>query len=256
MTILNMTEGPSATALIADDDEAPRALLAAALAQLWPQLKVVTEVSNGTDAWDAWLEHEPQIAFLDVRMPGLTGIEVAQRIRAKAQVVFVATPGDHALAAFDEGAVDYIVKPVDAARLQPVVAQLQTRLEISGAAAGAWQPLLDRLAGQVRKPAPLDVIGPVQAGVPMSEVAWLEADGRQTRVVHGAGELHVRTPLKELLAQLDPAMFWQVSRHLVVNQSLIADALRADDGSMTLTLRGRAERLPVARHFQRLFQGR
>lgn len=254
MTILNMTESPRATALIADDDEAPRALLAAALARLWPQLKIVAEVANGTDAWDAWLEHEPQIAFLDVRMPGLTGIEVAQRIRARAQVVFVATPGDHALAAFDEGAVDYLVKPVDPARLGAIVEQLQARLEISGPAAGAWQPLLDRLAGQVRKPAPLEVIGP--AAVPMTDVAWLEADGRQTRVVHGQGDLHVRTPIKELQAQLDPAMFWQVGRHLVVNQSQVAEVLRTDDGAMTLTLRGRADRLPVARHFQRLFQGR
>jgi DNA-binding LytR/AlgR family response regulator len=251
-----MTEGPSATALIADDDEAPRALLGAALAQLWPNLKIVAEVANGTDAWDAWLEHEPQIAFLDVRMPGLTGIEVAQRIRARSQVVFVATPGDHALAAFDEGAVDYLVKPVDPVRLASIVAQLQTRMEISGAAAGAWQPLLDRLAGQVRKPAPLDEIGPVQATVPMSQVAWLEADGRQTRVVHGAGALTVRTSLKELLAQLDPAMFWQVGRHLIVNQALVAQVLRTDDGAMTITLHGRAEKLPVARHFQRLFQGR
>src|SRR5512139_129293 len=155
-----MMEGPGATALIADDDEVPRAQLAAALAQLWPSLKIVAEAASGTDAWDAWLEHEPQIAFLDVRMPGLTGIEVAQRIRAKAQVVFVATPGDHALAAFDEGAVDYLVKPVASARLATIIAQLQARLEVSGAAAGAWQPLLDRLAGQVRKPAPLEEIGP------------------------------------------------------------------------------------------------
>lgn len=251
-----MTEGPRATALIADDDEAPRALLAAALAALWPNLKVVAELSSGTDAWDAWLEHEPQIAFLDVRMPGLSGIEVAQRIRARAQVVFVATPGDHALAAFDEGQVDYLVKPVDRQRLAQIVAQLQARLEISGPAAGAWQPLLDRLAGQVRKPAPLDAIGPAHATVPMVDVAWLEADGRQTRVVHGSGELHVRTPLKELLAQLDPATFWQVSRQLVVNQRQVASALRGDDGTMTLTLRDRREVLPVARHFQRLFEGR
>jgi DNA-binding LytR/AlgR family response regulator len=251
-----MMEGPSATALIADDDEAPRSQLAAALAQQWPQLRVVAESVNGTDAWDAWLEHEPQIAFLDVRMPGLTGIEVAQRIRARAQVVFVAAPGDHALAAFDAGAVDYLVKPLDARRLARIVAQLQDRLEISGAAAGAWQPLLDRLAGQVRKPAPLEAIGPGSAAVPVGDVIYLEAEGRQTRVVHVGGELTVRTPLKELLAQIDPAVFWQVHRQVIVNQERIADVLHADDGAMTLALSGRAEKLPVARHFQRLFPGR
>lgn len=251
-----MTEGPSATALIADDDEAPRARLAAALAELWPQLKIVAEAANGTDAWDAWLEHEPQIAFLDVRMPGLTGIEVAQRVRARSQVVFVATPGEHALAAFDAGAVDYLVKPVDLTRLTAIVAQLQDRLEISGAAAGAWQPLLDRLAGQVRKPAPLEAIGAPGAAVPVGDVAYLEAEGRQTRVVHAGGELLVRTPLKELLAQLDPTMFWQVHRHTIVNQRQIADVRHADDGAMSIALRGRDERLPVARHFQHLFPGR
>lgn len=251
-----MTEGPSATALIADDDEAPRARLAAALAQLWPQLEIVAECGNGTDAWDAWLEHEPQIAFLDVRMPGLTGIEVAQRIRSRAQVVFVATPGDHALAAFDAGTVDYLVKPVEAGRLERIVAQLRDRLEISGPAAGAWQPLLDRLAGQVRKPAPLDSIGAPGSAVPMSEVFFLEAEGRQTRVVHAGGEMLVRTPLKELVPQLDPAGFWQIHRQVIVNAQRIADVAHADDGSMSITLHGRPERLPVARHFQRLFPGR
>lgn len=252
-----MTEGTSATALIADDDEAPRALLAAALARLWPDLKVVAESTNGTDAWDAWLEHEPQIAFLDVRMPGLTGIEVAQRIRARAQVVFVATPGDHALAAFDAGAVDYLVKPISADKLGAILAQLQDRLEISGAAAGAWQPLLDRLAGQVRKPAPLEVIGPPQGtGVPVQAVVYLEVDGRQTRVVHESGEFAVRAPLKELLAQLDPQVFWQVHRQVIVNARQIADIEHAEDGTMSLVLRGRTEKLPVARHFHRLFPGR
>ena len=252
-----MTEGPSATALIADDDEAPRALLAAALARLWPSLRIVAEAASGTDAWDAWLEHEPQIAFLDVRMPGLTGIEVAQRIRARAQVVFIATPGDHALAAFDAGAVDYLVKPVDADKLGAMVARLQDRLEISGAAAGAWQPLLDRLAGQVRKPAPLEMIGsPQAAAVPVHEVIYVEVDGRQTRVVHQAGEFAVRTPLKELLAQLDPLAFWQVHRQVIVNARQIAGVEHAEDGAMSLALRGRPEKLPVARHFHRLFPGR
>lgn len=251
-----MTEGPSATALIADDDEAPRALLAAALARSWPALKVVAEAANGTDAWDAWLEHEPPVVFLDVRMPGLTGIEVAQRIRARAQVVFIATPGDHALAAFDAGAVDYLVKPIDADKLGAVAARLQDRLEISGPAAGAWQPLLDRLAGQVRKPAPLEAIGAAQTVVPMHDVVYLEADGRHTRVVHQAGEFAVRTPLKELLAQLDPQAFWQVHRQVIVNARQIDGVEHADDGAMSLALRGRPERLPVARHFHRLFPGR
>jgi DNA-binding LytR/AlgR family response regulator len=230
--------------------------LAEVLAVAWPQLRIVAEASNGADAWDAWLEHEPQLCFLDIRMPGLTGIEVAQRIRARAQVVFIATPGDHALAAFDAAAVDYLVKPIDGQRLAEMLVELQARLELSGPAAGAWQPLLDRLAGQVRKPAPLEVIGSGTALVPLAEVVYLESDARQTRVVHGAGEMTIRTPLKDLLPQLDPAVFWQVHRHAIVNRRHVAEVLHLADEGMALALHGRSERLAVARHFQRLFAGR
>lgn len=251
-----MSTAPTATALIADDEAMPRQRLAEALATAWPELRVIAELGSGVDAWDAWLEHEPQLCFLDIRMPGLTGIEVAQRIRGRAQVVFIATPGDHALAAFDAAAVDYLVKPVDLHKLAELIVQLQARLEISGSAAGEWQPLLDRLAGQVRKPAPLEAIGAGDAAVPITEVIYLEAEARQTRVVHGAGEMLVRAPLKELLAQLDPAMFWQVHRNTIVNHRHVAEVLHLADDSMALALHGRGERLHVARHFQRLFPGR
>ena len=115
------------TALIADDEEAPRAQLLLALRSAWPELDVVAQSVNGVDAWDAFLEHEPQVCFLDVRMPGLTGIEVAQRINGRAQVVFVTAYGDHALAAFDAGAVDYVLKPVDAQRLAQAVDRVKAR---------------------------------------------------------------------------------------------------------------------------------
>lgn len=252
----DMSLAPTATALIADDEPLPRLRLAEALASAWPQLRIVAELSNGVDAWDAWLEHEPQVCFLDIRMPGLTGIEVAQRIHGRAQVVFIAMPGDHALAAFDAAAVDYLVKPVDAQKLAALLTQVQARLEVSGPAAGEWQPLLDRLAGQVRKPAPLETIGAGDAAVPIAEVVYLESEARQTRVVHGTGELMVRTPLKELLAQLDPSVFWQVHRNTIVNHRHVAEVVHLADDGMALALHGRSERLPVARHFQRLFPGR
>ena len=251
-----MPPAPAATALIADDEAVPRLHVAELLAAAWPDLRVVAEVGNGIDAWDAWLEHEPQLCFLDIRMPGLTGIEVAQRIHGRAQVVFIATPADHALGAFDAAAVDYLVKPVDADKLGELLVQLQARLEISGPAAGEWQPLLDQLVGQIRKPAPLEAIGAGDAAVPMDDVLYLEAEARQTRVVHRAGEFLVRVPLKELLAQLDPAVFWQIHRHLVVNHRHVTEVLHRADETMAIALPGRDERLPVARHFQRLFPGR
>jgi DNA-binding LytR/AlgR family response regulator len=251
------------TALIADDEEAPRAQLLLALRRAWPELEVVATCVNGVDAWDAFLEHEPQVCFLDVRMPGLNGIEVAQRIAGRAQIVFVTAHGDHALAAFDAGAVDYVMKPIEAVRLGQAVARARARLAAPTPATGDLQQLLDQLVGQARKPAPLEVL---QAGVGkevrlvrVDDVVYFESDTRYTRVVYtsaeGDGEVLIRTPLKELLAQLDPARFWQVHRSVIVNQRHIASALRIDEGSMVLSLRGRAEKLPVSRHFQGLFKG-
>jgi DNA-binding LytR/AlgR family response regulator len=246
------------TALIADDDEAPRAQLVHALRHAWPELRPLQECVNGVDAWDSFLEHEPQVCFLDVRMPGLTGIEVAQRIRARAHIVFVMACGDHALAAFDAGAVDYVLKPIEPERLAQVCARVKARLATPGAAPPDLQKLLNQLVGQVRKPAPLDVI---QAGigkelrlVQVEDVVYFESDSRYTRVVYSDGQALVRTPLKELLAQLDPSRFWQVHRSVVVGQRHIASAVRVDEATMVLTLRGRDEKLPVSRHFQSLFR--
>ena len=251
------------TALIADDEEAPRAQLLLALKHAWPELDVVAACVNGVDAWDAFLEHEPQVCFLDVRMPGLTGIEVAQRVHGRAQVVFVTAHGDHALAAFDAGAVDYVMKPVEPARLAQAAARIKTRLAAPAATTSDLQQLLNQLAGQVRKPAPLEVL---QAGVGkevrlvrIDDVVYFESDARYTRVVYtngeGDGEVLIRTPLKELLAQIDAGRFWQVHRSVIVAHRHIASAVRIDEGNMVLSLRNRTEKLPVSRHFQGLFKG-
>ncbi|NRF66309.1 response regulator transcription factor [Aquincola sp. S2] len=251
------------TALIADDEEAPRAQLRAALQRRWPGLQIVAEAVNGVDAWDAFLEHEPALCLLDIRMPGLTGIEVAERIAGRAQVVFVTAHGDHALAAFDAGAVDYVLKPVDDERLAQALQRVQARLALpappAAADAVALQALLAQLSAQVRRPAPLEVI---QAGVGkevrlirIESVVYFESDARYTRVVHEGGEALIRTPLKELLAQLDAQRFWQVHRSVIVNHHHIAAALRIDEGTMQLSLHGRPEKLPVSRHFQGRFKG-
>jgi DNA-binding LytR/AlgR family response regulator len=247
------------TALIADDEEAPRAQLAAALQTAWPGLQLVAQCVNGVDAWDAWLEHEPQVCFLDIRMPGMSGIEVARRIGGRTPVVFVTAFGDHALAAFDAGAVDYVMKPVDPQRLAQAVERVRTRLDKPALDPAGLQALLAQLAGQVRRPAPLEVI---QAGVGkevrlirVADVVYFESDTRYTRVVHDGGDALIRTPLKELLAQLDETQFWQVHRSVIVNQRHVASAVRVDEGHMHLVLRGRPETLPVSRHFQALFKG-
>lgn len=248
------------TALIADDEEAPREQLLAALREAWPELEIVAVATNGVDAWDAFLEHEPDLCFLDIRMPGLTGIDVARRIAGKAPVVFATAYGDHALAAFDAGAVDYLLKPVEPQRLAQAVERLRARLQPSAPPAPAGtdlQALLERLAAPRR--APLQVlqasVGREVRLIRCDEVIYFESDARYTRVVHDGGDALIRTPLKELLAQLDEQQFWQVHRSVIVNHRHVAAAVRVDEGHMHLTLRGRPETLPVSRHFQGLFKG-
>ena len=273
---------PTATVLIADDEEAPRAQLAQALERAWPEARLVAACVNGADAWDAFLEHEPQVCLLDIRMPGLSGIEVAQRIDGRAQIVFVSAYSDHALAAFDTGAVDYVLKPVEAARLAQALSRVQGRLQAGAAPAlgagsgtgpgadpAALQALLAQLAAQVQRQAPLDVIqasvGKEVRLIRVEEVLYFEADARYTRVVWrspatpGApaqdGEALIRTPLKELLVQLDARQFRQVHRSVIVAQRHIEAAVRVDEHNMHLRLRGRSEKLPVSRHFQAFFKG-
>ena len=249
------------TVLVADDEEGPRQQLIGALRQAWPGARIVAEATNGVDAWDAFLEHDPQVCFLDIRMPGLSGIEVAQRIDGRVPVVFVTAYGDHALAAFDAGAVDYVMKPVDASRLGQALQRVQARLDKP--AARELPALLAQLAGQLRKPAASAVIqasvGKEVRLIRVEHVVYFESDARYTRVVYedeaGPGEALIRTPLKELLAQLDAERFWQVHRSVIVNHHHIASAVRVDEGTMVLTLRGRSEKLPVSRHFQARFKG-
>jgi DNA-binding LytR/AlgR family response regulator len=247
------------TALIADDEEAPREQLRAALTRLWPELDIVAASSNGIEAWDDCLAHEPAIAFLDIRMPGLTGLEVGRRLSALATpplIVFVTAYDDHALAAFDAGAVDYVLKPVDDERLAQALARLRTRLAQPAPDTTALHRLLASLPQA--KPA----TRPIQASVgrevhliPPEEIIYFEADQRYTRVVHQGGDALIRTPLRELLTQLDPDQFWQIHRSVLVNSRCIARAIRVDEGSMVVTLRGRDEKLPVSRQFQALFKG-
>lgn len=249
------------TAIVADDEEAPRAQLKAALAAAFPRLTIVAECVNGADAWDAWLEHQPDVCFLDIRMPGLTGIEVAQRIAGRTPVVFVTAYGDHAIDAFDAGAVDYLVKPVEPVRLRKMVERLEARLRGAIAPPGlqGLQGLLDDLSRRSRKPPPIEFVqssaGREVRMIRIDDVIWFEADARYTRVVHDDGDALIRTPLKELLVQLDDAVFWQIHRSVIVNRRRIAKATRIDETQMELTLRGRPERLPVSRPFQQLFKG-
>lgn len=257
-----MSNNKKVTALIADDEEGPREQLRAALQRLWPELEIVAASIHGVDAWDDFLQHEPEVCFLDIRMPGLTGIEVARRMAATAtppQVVFVTAFGDHALSAFDAGAVDYVMKPVDDARLAQAIERVQGRLQRPEPVTGGpdLQALLKQLlpAAAARPKMIQASLGREVKMIAPEDVIYFESDNRYTRVVYTGGEALIRTALKELLTQLDAEEFWQVHRSVLVNSRCIASAIRIDENSMVLTLKGREERLPVSRQFQGLFKG-
>ena len=250
--------------LIAEDEDIQRETLKRHLVHAWPQARIVAESSNGIDAWDDFLAHEPNVVFLDIRMPGLSGLEVARRIRNRAHVIFITAYGEHALEAFEAGALDYLVKPIEPARLAATIGRVQQRLE------EANQPLvsdvlarLDSLERQIKAP-PRSRLDRLQASIgkeirliPIDDVIYFEADARYTRVVYrateGSTEVLVRIPLKEIVAGVDEEQFWQIHRSTIVAVREIAKVEREDD-RFYVVLRSCNERLPVSRHFQYLFR--
>jgi len=252
-----MTRMP--TALIADDEDLPRAELRRMLASAWPGLVVVAECEHGPAAVEAIDEQRPDIAFLDIRMPGLSGLDVARAASGRCHTVFTTAYDSHAIAAFDAGAVDYLLKPVAAERLAQTVARLQQRLQ---AAAGVPEldTLVDRLAAQLRQHptggagrTPLRwvsaSVGDTIKMFGIDEILFFQSDEKYTRVVTANDEAHVRKPLKEIAEGLDPDQFWQVHRGVIVRAAAIARAQRDEIGRVTLQLKNHAERLAVSQAY-------
>ncbi len=245
------------TALIADDEDLPRAELRRMLAIAWPELQVVAECEDGPAAVEALETQAPQIAFLDIRMPGMNGLDVARAASGRCHTVFTTAYDSHAVAAFDAGAVDYLLKPVNAERLAQAVQRLQQRLR-SAAPVPDIDTLLQRLAGRLQGGAAADVGGPprlrwLSASVgdtikmfAIDEVLFFQSDEKYTRVVTASDEAHVRKPLREIADGLDPEVFWQVHRGAIVRASAIARAQRDELGRITLHLRQHGETLAVS----------
>ncbi len=273
------------TALIAEDEPLLAAALRADLARLWPALQISAQVADGLSAVQQALVLLPRVCFLDIRMPGASGLEAAQALAedwpADAPfplLVFVTAYDQYALQAFDAQAVDYLVKPVDSARLAACVARLQKRLAASAAAVptttGSLAPALASTLHQLRAllashgavqgaaSAPTTRLEVIQAGVgntvhlvPVAEVIYFEAADKYLRVITAEREHLIRLSLRELLPQLDTQQFWQVHRSLVVRASAIHTALRDESGKVFLQLRGRPERLTASRLYAHLFKG-
>ena len=255
------------TALIADDEPLLREALARQLERAWPELEVVAQARNGREAIRQCEALRPNVCFLDVHMPGLAGIEAAQRIGRSAHLVFVTAYDQYAVQAFAQGALDYLVKPVEASRLDDTVARLKDRLRAAQPAPDI-EPLLQQLADRLAAlqggapPGPLRWIH-AQVGhtlklIPVEEIDYLRSDAKYTLVAWRdsagkSGEALVRTSLKELVAQLDPAQFAQVHRSVVVNLRAISHLTR-DDETAAIHLKGRKEVLPVSRSYVHRFR--
>jgi DNA-binding LytR/AlgR family response regulator len=245
------------TVLIAEDEPLMRERLLDMLALAWPEARVVLVAENGNDAWDGFLEHEPDVAFLDIRMPGLSGLEVAQRIGKLAHVVFVTAYDQYAVDAFDAGAVDYLLKPVQADRLAKAVARIREKSDVRPADLGNLLTHLQAALPGMRQEHTRWLkasVGRQIRVIDVDDVLFFQSDTKYTRVVLRDYEALVRTPLKDLLSGLDRARFWQIHRGTVVNATAIAAAERIDAERMQVLLRGCDEKLTVSRTFAHLFR--
>ena len=245
----------SVRVLVAEDEPLMRERLLGLLGDVWREARVVHGAADGDEAWEAFQATEPQVVFLDVRMPGMSGLDLAQRIGRRAHIVFVTAYDQYAMAAFDAGAVDYLLKPVEAERLKLTVERVTSRLH---AAPADLSQLLRQLSA-LQPPAERTrwiraSVGKQIRLIDVDDVLFFQSDTKYTRVVLADSEALVRTPLKDLLAGLDPDRFWQIHRSTVVNARAVAAAERIDAERLQLILKGSEERLPVSRAFTHLFK--
>ena len=264
-------------AVIADDEPLMREQLRARLAEAWPELEIVGEARNGIEAVEKTAALQPDLVFLDIRMPGMTGIEAARGIaslepgEAAPEIVFVTAYDEYAIQAFEQGVVDYLLKPVDRDRLAVTVERIRKRIAQREAQPGAAQApissealraLLERLQGQLEGGTPAGYLKWIQAQVgqqiqmiPVEEVLFFISDEKYTRVQTAQLEALIRKPIKELVAELDPKQFWQIHRSTLVNARAIAGVSRDFRGRQLVAVKGHPEKLEVSRSYSQLFKG-
>ncbi len=258
-------------ALIAEDEPILAAVLAQALQRLWPGLEILGPAPNGLAAVEQALALRPDLLFLDIKMPGQTGLEAAEELAERwddaspfPEVVFVTAYDDYALKAFEQAAADYVLKPVGDERLRRTVERLQARLGTRGDAqpdGGGMAQLVEQMRAllpRAQAPERLTVIraavGNMVRMIPVQDVVYFQALDKYVNVATADSEALIRLPLKDLIAQLDPALFCQVSRSSIVNMNQVASASRDDMGKLSLALHGRTDRLKVSPLFAHLFK--
>ena len=267
-------------AVLADDERLMRDQLRARLAEVWPELQVVAEAKNGLEAVAMVEQHRPDIVFLDIRMPGLTGVDAARQIaqlpprdgdddEQLPEIVFITAYDQYAVEAFEQGVADYVLKPAERERLQVTVQRVQKRLAARAAGADAadaptgphLQQLLHKLAAQI-DPGSAHRLKWIQATVgqtiqmiPVEDVLFFISDEKYTRVQTAQVEALIRKPIKELVDEIDPRLFWQIHRSTLVNVKAIAGVTRDFRGRQIVAVRGHPEKLEVSRSYAGLFKG-
>jgi hypothetical protein len=278
-------------AVIADDERLMRDQLRTRLHQVWPELEVVAEAKNGLEAVQAVSEHLPDVIFLDIRMPGLTGVEAAKEIAQLdlgddvllPEMVFITAYDQYAIDAFEQGVVDYVLKPAESDRLKMTVQRLQKRLALRQNATGFKDGLKistsDETAGDPGIALPsvqqwLHVLSAQISGQPQHYLSWFQAsvgqniqmvavedvlycvsDEKYTRIQTSKQEFLIRKPIKELVEELDPQLFWQIHRSTLINVKAIASIQRDERGRQEVLIKGRNEKLQVSRSASQLFRG-
>lgn len=277
-----MSPSQAPTALIADDEPLLRERLRSHLLRLWPELQIVGEARNGREAVEMFDLHAPDIVFLDVHMPGLNGIDAARSIARRAEIVFVTAYEQYAVQAFEQGALDYLIKPFDEQRLDDTVQRLKQRLAAAPGAAAAQHvagsagleggpgavldSLLADLSSELRRRTsagtePSGFLQWIKASVgnsvrliPVDQVAYLRSDEKYTLVVWEGGEALIRKTIRELADELDPQRFAQVHRSVIVNLHQVLQVIRGLNETAEVQLKGRKELLPVSRSFVHVFR--
>jgi DNA-binding LytR/AlgR family response regulator len=284
-----LTASPAAPprAVLADDERLMREQLRARLAEVWPELQIVGEARNGLEAVQMVDEHRPEVVFLDIRMPGLTGVEAARQItqlpprqaedgsagdedELLPEIVFITAYDQYAVEAFEQGVADYVLKPAERDRLLVTVQRIQQRLAARDAPAGSvdappapnMQQLLHQLNARLNPGGTPNHLQWIQATVgqsiqmiPVDEVLFFISDEKYTRVQTAQVEALIRKPIKELVDEVDPRVFWQIHRSTLVNVKCIAGVTRDFRGRQIVTVKGHPEKLEVSRSYAGLFKG-
>jgi DNA-binding LytR/AlgR family response regulator len=249
------------TAIIADDERLMREQLRARLTEVWPDLQILAEAKNGEEAVAAVRDHRPDLAFLDIRMPGMTGLEAARHIGDACHVVFITAYNEYAVDAFEHGAIDYVLKPAEAERLAITVARLKQRLGSKPSDLGALLTQLTAKLESAGGAAQRNRLQWIQASVgqqlrliPTAEILFFTSDEKYTRVQTESFEALIRKPIKELIDELDPEQFWQIHRSTIVNAKAIAGVTRDFRGRQLVLIKGHTEKLEVSRNYTHLFK--